>query len=164
VGVEVDGRLCGLIDDERVAVERNERGRQHRPNELPHGIAQRAVAGGKVVSELARHALGPQRFGPGHGGGIEHEGGCPAGRELRNTSERVGIGERAFERSVDDRVELAQFVAAGVADGALALGVGPAGDVGDQLAVVVDEQVGILRIFATCSPRRGLRPSFQGRS
>ena len=36
---------------------------------------------------------------------------------------------------------MAGLVAAGVADGLLALGVGPAGAVGDQLAVVADEQV-----------------------
>ena len=35
---------------------------------------------------------------------------------------------------------MAWFVAAGVADGLLALGVGPAGAVGDQLAVVADEE------------------------
>jgi hypothetical protein len=40
-----------------------------------------------------------------------------------------------FELGVDDCVELARLVAAGVADGLLAFGVGPAGAVGDQLAV-----------------------------
>ena len=55
-------------------------------------------------------------------------------------AQRVGVGERALELGVDDRVELARLVAAGVADGLLALGVGPAGAVGDQLAVVADEQ------------------------
>jgi hypothetical protein len=48
---------------------------------------------------------------------------------------------------------LARLVAAGIADRPLALGVGPPGSVGDQFAVVADEQVGILRIFATGSPR-----------
>ena len=57
-------------------------------------------------------------------------------------AQRVGVGERAFELGVDDRVDVARLVAAGVADGLLAFGVGPAGAVGDQLAVVADEQVG----------------------
>jgi hypothetical protein len=64
----------------------------------------------------------------------------PSGRELGDASERVGVGERAFALGVDDRVELARLMAAGVADGLLALGVGPAGAVGDQFAVVADEQ------------------------
>jgi hypothetical protein len=57
---------------------------------------------------------------------------CPTGGELGNASERVGIGERAVELGVDDRVELARLVPAGVADGLLAFGVGPAGAVGDH--------------------------------
>ena len=140
MSVEVDGGLDALVDDERVAVERDERGREHRPHELPHGGAERALATGERVAELARHALGPQRFGAGDGGGVEHEGGCPAGGELGDASERVGVVERAFELGVDDCVELARFVAAGVADGLLAFGVGPAGAVGDQLAVLADEE------------------------
>ena len=55
-------------------------------------------------------------------------------------AQRVRVGERALELGIDDRVEVARFVATGVADGLLALGVGPAGAVGDQLAVVADEQ------------------------
>ena len=51
-----------------------------------------------------------------------------------------GSRERALELGVDDRVGLGGLVAAGVADGPLAFGVGPAGAVGDQLAVVADEQ------------------------
>ena len=60
--------------------------------------------------------------------------------ELGDASQRVGVGERAVELGLDDRVDVAWFVAAGVADGLLALGVGPAGAVGDQLAVVADEE------------------------
>jgi hypothetical protein len=44
-------------------------------------------------------------------------------------------------RSVEDRVDLERLVAAGVADGLLALGIGPAGSVGEQLSVMSDEQV-----------------------
>ena len=55
-------------------------------------------------------------------------------------AERIRVLERALELGVDDRVGVSGFVASGVADGPLALGVGPAGAVGDQLAVVADEQ------------------------
>ena len=44
VAVEVDCVLGTLVAYERVAVERDERGREHRPHELPHGDAQRAFA------------------------------------------------------------------------------------------------------------------------
>ena len=117
VAVEVDGRLDALVDDERVAVERDERGREHRPHELPHGGAQRAVAAGQRVAELARHPLGAERLGAGDAGGVEHERGCPAGGELGDAAQRVGVGERALELGVDDRVDVARLVAAGVADG-----------------------------------------------
>jgi hypothetical protein len=60
---------------------------------------------------------------------------------LRDAAEWVGVCERALELSVEDRVELARLVAACVADGLLAFGVGPTGAVGDQLAVVADEQL-----------------------
>ena len=130
-----------LVDHERVAVERDERGREHRPHELPHGGAQRAVAAGERVAELARHALGAERLGAGDAVGVEHERGCPAGGELGDAAQRVGVGERALELGVEDRVGLARLVAAGVADGLLALGVGPAGAVGDHLAVVAGEQL-----------------------
>jgi hypothetical protein len=60
---------------------------------------------------------------------------------LRDAAQRVRVPERALELSVEDRVELARLVAAGVADGLLALGVGPTGAVGDQLAVMAEEQV-----------------------
>ena len=80
--------------------------------------------------------LGAERFGAGGAGGVEHEGGCPAGGELGDTAERVGVSQCAFELGLEDRVDVSWFVAAGVTDGLLALGVGPAGAVGDQLAVV----------------------------
>jgi hypothetical protein len=48
--------------------------------------------------------------------------------------------QSTLELGVDDRVGAARFVAAGVADGLLAFLVGPAGAVGDQLAVVADQQ------------------------
>jgi hypothetical protein len=48
--------------------------------------------------------------------------------------------ERSLKLVSEDRVGVARLVAAGVADGLLALGVGPAGAVGDQLAVVAGEQ------------------------
>ena len=54
--------------------------------------------------------------------------------------QRVGVLERALELGVDDRVDVARFAAAGVADGLLALGVGPAGAVGDQLRVLLAQQ------------------------
>ena len=61
--------------------------------------------------------------------------------ELGDAAERVGVGECALELGIDDRVGVARLVATGVADRLLAFGVGPAGAVGDQLAVVADEQV-----------------------
>ena len=136
---EVHGRLALVLDDERVAVERDERGREHRSHELPDGGAQRAVAAGECVAELAGDALRAERLGAGDAGLVEHKRGAQPGGELGDASERVGVGKRAFELGVDDRAELARFVAAGVADGLLALRVGPAGAVGDQLAVVADE-------------------------
>ena len=66
---------------------------------------------------------------------------APAGDELGDAAQRVGVVERALEFGVDDRVDLARLVAAGVADGLLAFGVGPAGAVGDHVAVVAGEQV-----------------------
>ena len=52
-----------------------------------------------------------------------------------------GSSSARCELGVDDRVDLPGLVAAGVADGLLAVGVGPAGAVGDHLAVVAGEQV-----------------------
>ena len=130
-----------LVDDERVAVERDERGREHRPHELPHGGAERAVAAGERVAELARHPLCAERLGAGDAGGVEHERG--AQRAASWAMPRSGSGSASARSSSASTIAsmLARLVAAGVADGLLALGVGPAGAVGDQLAVVADEQV-----------------------
>jgi hypothetical protein len=55
------------------------------------------------------------------------------------TIPRSGAGAAsAVELGVDDRVGVPGLVAAGVADGPLAFGVGPAGAVGDHLAVIAD--------------------------
>ena len=72
---------------------------------------------------------------------VECERGGPAGGELRDAAEGVGVLERALEFGVEDRVGLAGFVAAGVADWLLAVLVGPAGAVGDHVAVVLGEEV-----------------------
>ena len=56
-------------------------------------------------------------------------------------AERVGVGECALELGVGDRVRVARLAPPGVADGLLAVGVGPAGAVGDQLAVGAEQQV-----------------------
>ena len=138
--VEVDGGLHALIDDERIAVERDECGREHRPHELPHGGTQRALAAGKGVAELASHGLYTERLCACDTGRVQDEGGSPASGKLGDAAERVGVRERPFELGVEDRVDVAWFVAARVADGLLAFGVGPAGAVGDQLAVLADEQ------------------------
>jgi hypothetical protein len=137
---EVDGRLDRILDDERVAVELDERGREHRAHELPQGGPEVVVATGERVAELVCHPLGSERLGAGDAGGVECEGGTQPGRELRDPAQRVGVGECAVELVGDDRVGVAGFVAAGVADGLLAFGVGPAGALGDQLPVVADEQ------------------------
>ena len=141
MAVEVDGGLVAVVVDEGVAVERGERWGEHRSQELPDGGAERAVAAGKRACEFAGHALGAERFGAGDAVGVQHECCCPAGGELGDAAERVGVGERAVELGGEDRVDVAGFVAAGVADGLLAFLVGPAGAVGDQLAVVVGEEV-----------------------
>ena len=143
--LEVDGRLVVLVADERVAVQRRQRRREHRTHELPDACSQRAVTARQCVGELATHPIRAERFRAGDAGGIEHECGAQARGELCDAPERVGVGERTFELGLDDRVDVAWFVAAGVADGPLALGVGPAGAVGDQLAVVPDEQQGTVR-------------------
>ncbi len=55
---------------------------------------------------------------------------------------RSGSGSAsAVELGVGDRLGLAQLVAARVADGLLALGIGPPSAVGDQLAMLAYEQV-----------------------
>ena len=102
---------------------------------------ERAVAAWERVAELAGHAIGAERFGAGDAVGVEREGGAKPGGELRDPAQRVWVLERALELGVEDRVGLAGLVAAGVADRLLALVVGPAGAVGDQVAVVADEQV-----------------------
>jgi hypothetical protein len=52
----------------------------------------------------------------------------------------LGVVERALELGFDDRIDGRGFVSAGVAGRLLAFGIGPAGTVGDRLAVVTDEQ------------------------
>jgi hypothetical protein len=82
VAVEVDGGLEALIDDERVAVERDERGREHRPHELPHGGEEGAVTAGQCFAQLALHPFGAKRLCARDAGRVEHERGCPASHEL----------------------------------------------------------------------------------
>ncbi len=54
---------------------------------------------------------------------------------------RSGSGSAtALELGSDDQIGVARLEPAGIADGLLALGVGPAGAEGDQIAVVTDEQ------------------------
>jgi hypothetical protein len=55
--------------------------------------------------------------------------------ELRDPAQRVGVVERVLEFGVEDGVGVAGLVSAGVADGLLALLVGPAGAEGDHVAV-----------------------------
>ena len=86
--------------------------------------------------EPAGHALGAECLGAGDAGGVEHEGGAPAGDELGDAAQRVGVVEGALQFRVGDCVDLARLAAAGVADGLLAVGVGPAGAVGDHVAVL----------------------------
>src|ERR1017187_10201054 len=112
MAVEVDGRFDAIIGDECIEVERDERGREHRSHELPYGGAQPAFAPRKCVPELAGHVLRAGRLCAGDTAGVEHERGCPAGGELCDASERVGGGERAVELGLDDRIELAWFMAA----------------------------------------------------
>ena len=104
------------------------------------GSAQRCVAARQRVAELALDPLGAERLVAGDSRGVEHECGAESGGELGDAAQRVRVGERAPELGIEDRVYVARLVATGVADGLLALGVGPAGAVGDQLVVVADEQ------------------------
>ena len=60
---------------------------------------------------------------------VKDERGAPAGDELGEAAQRVGVGEGALELGGDDRVDGAGLVAAGVTDGLLAPRVGPAGAV-----------------------------------
>jgi hypothetical protein len=71
-----------------------------------------------------------------------HEGRAPARDQLGDAVQRVGVLERAPQFRVDDRVEVARLSAAGVADGLLALGVGPAGAVCDELRMVLAKAAG----------------------
>jgi hypothetical protein len=91
--------------------------------------------------EFAGHAFGAERFGAGDAVGVEYEGGGPARGEVRDAAEWVWVVERAMELSVDDRVDLPGFVAAGVADRLLAVLVCPACAVGDDVAVVMGEEM-----------------------
>ena len=139
MAVEIDGRLCALGDDERVAVQRDERGRGHRPHKLPHRGAQCSVTAGQRISELAFDPLRAESLGAGDAGGVEHECGCP--RAASWAMPRSGSGSAtALELGSDDQIGVARLEPAGIADGLLALGVGPAGAEGDQIAVVTDEQ------------------------
>ena len=140
VRVEVDAGFDAAIEHERVLVELDEARREHRAHERPDGGAQRLLAAGHGVAQLAHHALGSERLGAGHAVGVEEERGAPAREQLGDAVQRVGVPERALQFGVDDRVDLAGFAAAGVADELLALGVGPAGAVGDQFAVVAAQQ------------------------
>ena len=119
--LEVDGRLDALGDDERVMVQRRQRLREHRPHELPDGIAQRALAAGQGVPELPRHAVCAERLGTRDTGRVEHESGGPAGSELGDASERLWVSERTSELGLDNRVDVERFVTARVTDGLLAL-------------------------------------------
>jgi hypothetical protein len=73
VAVKVDGGVDAVVDDGCVAVERDERRREHRPHEVPHGGAQRAAAARQGVAELALHPLGAERLGAGDIGEVEYE-------------------------------------------------------------------------------------------
>jgi hypothetical protein len=77
--------------------------------------------------------------------GVEQERGAPTRDELRDAAQRVGLLERALELGFDDGVDLPWLVAAGVADALLAVGVGPAGAVGDHVVVVAGDQVASVR-------------------
>ena len=72
--------------------------------------------------------------------GVDDKRGGPAGDELGDAAQRVGVAERALELGGDDRVDVAGLVAGGVADGLLARRVGPAGAVGDHVGVVRAQQ------------------------
>ena len=141
VGGEVDGGLEWLVEHERVAVKRGEAGESIGRRNSQTAARSGLSPPGQRVGELAGHAFGAERFGAGDAVGVEYERGGPAGGELRDAAERVRVVERALEFGVEDRVGLAGFVAAGVADRLLAFVVGPAGAVGDHVAVVAGEEV-----------------------
>ena len=72
---------------------------------------------------------------------VEHERRAEPRDELRDPAQRIAVIERARKLGVDDRVDLARLQAPGVPDRLLAFLVCPAGAVGDDLAVVLCEQV-----------------------
>ena len=138
---EVDGAALGVVDHERVAVQFGQPRREHRPQERPQRGAQRLVAAGQRLVELAAHALAAEHLGARDAVGVEHERGGAARDERGDAAQRVGLVERALQFGVDDRVDGHRLVPAALADGPLAFGVGPAGAVGDHVAVVAGEQV-----------------------
>jgi len=100
----------------------------------------RRLAGGRrVCGSCVR--FGAERFGAGDAVGVEYEGGGPARGEVRDAAEGVRVVERAVQLGVEDGVDLSGFVAAGVTDWLLAFLVCPACTVGDDVAVVVGEEV-----------------------
>jgi hypothetical protein len=122
------------IDDERVAIELDQPGREHRPQEVPHRGAQRVLAARQRVAWPApMHSL-PSALAR-HPAGVEHECGRPAGAEVGDPAQRAGVAQHALELGVDDRVDPAGLSSGAVADGMPALDVGPAGAVGDHLRV-----------------------------
>ena len=126
--------------DERVAVEFDERRREHRTHELPDARSQRAVATRQRVGELATHPIRAECLGAGDASGIQHECCAQPCGELRDAPEWIRVFERPLELGLGDPIRMLGLMAPGVADGLLAFGVGPAGAVGDQLAVLADEQ------------------------
>ena len=121
-----------------VAVERDERGGRMTPRAR---VRRASLLAGERVAEAAGDAVAAERLGAGDAVGVERVGGAEARGDLGDAAQRVGVVERALELGVDDRVDVAGFVPAGVADGLLAVLVGPAGAVGDHVAVVGGEQV-----------------------
>lgn len=74
-----------------------------------------------------------------HPVGVDQERcGLPGG-DLCDRAQWVGVLQGALQFGVADQVGLLGFAAAGVADGALAFLIGPAGAVGDDLCVVGGE-------------------------
>jgi hypothetical protein len=94
-----------------------------------------------ATREFAAHALAAERLGARDAVGVEHERGRAARDEGGDAAQRVGLVEGAPQLGGDDRVDGLRIVPAGLADRALALGVGPAGAVGDHVAVVARQEV-----------------------
>jgi hypothetical protein len=93
-------------------------------------------------ASCSRRALrGAERLGAGDAVGVEQERGGPAGDEAGDGAQRVGLGERGPQFGVDDRVDRARFAASAVADGALAVEIGPARAVGEDVALVRGHQM-----------------------